>query len=149
MSTLTTSVRTIVVNTVLSILESRKDKSVSRVTSFDLSKKYLTTDQTKTRHTYCVLVSEEQYQEHTQTKRGWKLELKIVCYAHHADEPHPILDAMIEDVQEAVSLLLQHEDIRGQVWNLTPVSITSDERTTEAGPWAQAVCVWTLDHARA
>jgi hypothetical protein len=148
-STLSTSVRTLVVNTVLSILESRKDKSVSRVSSFDLSKKYLTTDQTKTRNTYCVLVSEESPQGFTQVQRDWKLELKIVCYAHHADEPHPILDAMIEDLQEAMSLLLRHADVSGKIWNLLPASITSDERTTEAGPWAQAVCTWTLDHGRA
>lgn len=142
------SARTLVRDAVVQGFQSRQDTSLARVQKFGVSLKYLNPQETKQGNTYCILMSEETPERHTQTQRNWQMEMKIVCYANHPEDPHAIIDAMIEDAQDAMSLMREHQTVKDLVWNVRPVSITVDERTTEAGPWGQAVCTWMMDHCR-
>lgn len=148
MSTLAVSTRTIVRDTIISVLQTRTDKSVVRVPSFAISKKYLTQEETKQGNTYCVIVTDESPETYTHSANNWKMQVKIVCYAHHPDDPHAILDAMIEDLHDAMVMVRSHSTLHRLISNMQPVDMAADERTTGAAPWGQVVCTWNMSHAR-
>jgi hypothetical protein len=142
------SPRTIIRDAVVNVLNMRTDKDSVRVPNFDVSLRYLTPDQTNKRNTYCVIVGDESPTSRTMSNERWDMQLKVVCYAHDTDDPHAIIDGMIEDAQDA--MVLVREDLRSfhVVLDIESASITSDERTTESLPWGQAVRTWTVSHDR-
>lgn len=145
---LTASPRTIVRDAVIAVLDHRRDKSVVRVPSFDISTRYLTTDQTKKGNTYCVIVGDETPTSRTMDRERWDMELKIVCYAHDANDPHAVLDGMVEDAQAAMAMVRESLRTSRVCLDIETRGITSDERTTESLPWGQAVRTWTVSHDR-
>lgn len=145
---LSISPRTIVRDTILDVLATRTDKSMVRVPNFSTSQKYLNAQESKTGNTYCVIVTDESPTPSTFTSKNWSMQVKIVCYANHPTDPHGIIDAMIEDLNETMALVRTHGSLHGVISRMDPEGITADERTTEAGPWGQAVCTWTMDHER-
>lgn len=148
MTALATSPRTILRNTVMEQFLARKNQASVRVKTFAVSPNYLVEQETKQAHTYCVLVTDEQIQHFTMTQFDSSATLKLVLYAHDPADPRSILDAMIEDALDVVRGLMRH-DLSRQTWKITPDSISTDEATTAAGPWAQAVCQWTVRLSRA
>lgn len=148
MSTPPKSPRTMVRDTVMSVLNSRTDKSIARVSAFKVSKKFLNAQETGGGNTYCVLITDEDPEKHTHGAYAYAMTLKIVIYANHSEDPHTIVDGMIEDLIEAMGVVRNHADLDEIVFNIRPDVITSDDRTTEAGPWGQAVCTWKMDHTR-
>lgn len=149
MSAPAVSTRTIIRDTVMQQLAVRKGQASVRVKAFAVSPRFLTEQETKQANTYCVVVTDEQMQGFTQAKRDASLTLKLVLYAYDTADPRAVLDAMIEDAHDIVMGLASHPDLQGLVWNIKPDSITTDEATTAAGPWAQALCRWTVQHSRA
>ncbi len=147
----TVSTRTLVRDAVIRILTSRKKDAQARVPEFAVSPRFLTEQETNQKHTYCVIVTDEQVDagSSSQRARGFALTVKLVCYAYDQTDPHAVLDAMIEDAAEAMGLLVVQPELRGLVWHVVPESITTDEGTTAALPWGQAVCQWSASHARA
>ena len=145
---LTISPRTVVRNTIVAVLENRKGNANVRVQTYAISKKYLNAQEATQDNTYCVIVTDELREPSTFQNENWKMMLKIVCYANDPTDPHAIIDAMVEDLIETMSLVNGRTELAGIAWKMTPVSISSDERTTDAGPWGQAVCEWTMDHER-
>lgn len=148
MSAAAISVRTIIRDTIIAMLESRKNQSIARIASFSVSPRFLTQLETKQANTYCVIVTDEAFQEVTHGRRDASLTVKLVVYAYDTKDPRAPLDAMIEDAYEVMSSLQQHADMSSLIWHVSPESITTDEATTDAGPWAQALCTWTLQHRR-
>lgn len=149
MSDLAVSHRTILRDAIVSVLEDRKkETSLCRVPAYQISTKWLGPNESKQAHTYCVVVSEETRDGGTQRQRDWKLEVKLICLANDSTDPHPVLDAMIEDAQEVMETVRTHAALQGILWDLSPEQITPDEATVEAGPWGQAVCSWMMRHRR-
>lgn len=149
MSAPSVSTRTIVRDTVMQMLESRKGQSILRVKAFAVSNRFLSEQETKQANTYCVIVTDEAIEGATQRARDSRLTLKLVLYAYDTKDPHGVLDAMIEDVHDLMQGLDDHADVTDLISSVRPESITADEATTAAGPWAQALCIWTLTHRRA
>lgn len=143
------STRTVLRNTAIQLLEARKGQSVVRVPSFAVSPRFLLEQETNQANTYCVLVTDEQVEAFTQTRRLSRLTLRIVVYAHDTKDPRAVLDAMIEDAHELVATLAEQAALQGRVWQFTPIEIITDDSTTAAGPWARALCQWTAQHSRA
>lgn len=148
MSTPPVSPRTIVRDAILSVLDNRRDKNFVRVPAFDTSKKYLNAQETTKGNTYCVIVGDESPSSRAMQSETWDMEVKIVCYANHHEDPHAIVDAMIEDAQDAMMMVRDQLRTDRTVRDIETVSITPDERTTEALPWGQAVRTWTVSHDR-
>ncbi len=142
------SQRTIVRDAILAVLDTRKDKQSVRVSQFNTSKRYLNAQETTKGNTYCVIVGDESPSGRAMQSEKWDMEVKIVCYANHADDPHAIVDAMIEDAQDAMMMVRDQLRTDHIVRDIESVSITPDERTTEALPWGQAVRTWTVSHER-
>lgn len=145
MSTPPVSARTIVRDAVIDVLNTRRDKTSVRVTNFNISKKYLNQPTDKS-NTYCVIVGDESPDGRTMNSETWTMTLKIVCWANDANDPHAIIDAMIEDVQDVMRLV--RSALTGVVSDIMPGEIAPDERTVEALPWGQAVRTWTMSHER-
>jgi hypothetical protein len=145
------STRTLVRDAVIRILTSRKKDAQVRVAEFAVSPRFLSEQETNQKHTYCVIITDEQVDtaSSSQRARGFAITVKIVCYAYDQADPHAVLDAMIEDAAAAMGLLVTQPELRGLVWHVVPESITTDEGTTAALPWGQAVCQWSARHARA
>lgn len=148
MSAPSVSTRTIIRDTIMRSLENRKNQSLARVPSFAVSPRYLTEQETKQANTYCVIVTDEAFQTSTHGKRDASLTVKFVIYAYDTKDPRPALDAMIEDADDVMAVLQQHADLQDKIWQVTPESLTTDESTTAAGPWAQAIFNWALQHRR-
>lgn len=148
MSAPTVSPRTIIRDTIIRALETRKNQSLSRIQSFAVSPRYLTEQETKQSNTYCVIVTDEGFQAVTHGRHDANLTVKLVLYAYDTKDPRVPLDAMIEDSYDVMSGLQQHPDMQDKIWQVMPESITTDEATTAAGPWAQALCQWSLQHRR-
>lgn len=148
MSEPTISIRTLIRDTIIRSLESRKQQSVLRAPSFAVSPRYLTEQETKQANTYCVIVTDESFQTTNHGRRDASLNVKLVIYAYDTKDPRAPLDAMIEDAHDVMSGLQQLPDMQDKVWQVTPESITTDESTTAAGPWAQAIFIWALQHRR-
>lgn len=143
------SIRTLVRDTVMQQLLARKSQASVRVKAFGVSPRFLMEQETKQANTYCVIVTDETVQGFTQRQRESSLTLKLVLYAYDATDPRAVLDAMIEDAYEIVMGITTQPALQGLVWNIKPDSITTDEATSAAGPWAQALCQWTVQHSRA
>lgn len=149
MSAPAVSTRTIIRDTVMQVLESRKGQTVCRVKSFAVSPRFLTEQETKQANTYCVIVTDEDITVSRQSQRDISATVKLVLYAHDTKDPRAVLDAMIEDIYEVMLGSAGHADLRDLVWQVMPETLTTDEATTAAGPWAQALWTWTLKFSRA
>jgi hypothetical protein len=149
MIALATSPRTILRDACILQLIARKNQASARVRSFAVSPRYLTEQETKQANTYCVIVTDEQTQGFSHATHDVSVTLKLVLYAHDAEDPRGTLDGMIEDAHDVVRGLRNQADVASQLWNIMPDTVTTDEATTAAGPWAQAVCVWTVRVSRA
>jgi hypothetical protein len=149
MIALATSPRTILRDACIEQLLARKNQSSARVKSFAVSPRYLTEQETKQANTYCVLVTDEQLQDFTHQTRDASVTLKLVLYAYDTSDSRALLDAMIEDAHDVVRGLRNQAELADQIWKITLDSITTDEATTAAGPWAQAICQWIVRLSRA
>lgn len=149
MSAPAVSVRTIIRDAVIQTLESRKGQSLVRVKSFAVSNRFLTEQETKQANTYCVIMTDEDPGSMTQQGRSFDATLKVVAYAYDAKDPHAVLNAMIEDLYEAMADMGNHADLRALIEQVTVGGLTTDEATTAAGSWTQAIRTWTFNFSRA
>lgn len=143
-----TSPRTVIRDTIMSILETRKNQSLSRIQSFAVSPKYLAPSELKQANTYCVIATDEDFRRTTQSFEDSELTVKIVMYAMDTKDPRTPLDAMIEDAFDAMTGLSAHPDVRGTLSQVQPESLVTNESTTDAEHIGQAVFAWTLQHRR-
>lgn len=144
----TTSARTVVRDALVTGFENLKKAAAGRVKDIAVSLRYLTEQETKQASTVCVVVTDEQRNAQTQRHDSYDMTAVVVLYAHDTKDPRAKLDLMIEDAIDTV--LLAADGLRqGQtIWKCSLESITADEATTAAGPWAQAVLRWTVAHRR-
>lgn len=149
MSAPAVSTRTIIRDTVMQMLESRKGQSICRVKKYAVSPNFLNEQETKQANTYCVIATDEEISADGHGSRDVGLTLKMVLYARDTNDQHAVLDAMIEDAHELMLGLQSQADLRGLVWNVEPNGLTTDEATTAAKDWTQAVCLWTVRFSRA
>jgi hypothetical protein len=141
-----TSHRTIARDAIVTCLEQLKAGGAARVKEFAVSLRYLTEQETSGKTTYCVVITDESGNPQTLERDSWDMTALIVLYAYDTRDPRARLDAAIEDVSEAVLQLAA--TLKDAIWKLKLTEITTDEGTTAAGPWAQAVTRWSLSHRR-
>jgi hypothetical protein len=147
-STPSISVRTTLRDTVMEVLLALKGQSVVRVKSFAVSNRFLVEQETKQANTYCVIVTDEEPGSMTQRSRDFRATLKIIAYAYDTKDPHSVLDAMIEDLYESMAGIGRHPDLVHVIQQVTVEGLTTDEATTAADSWAQAVRTWSFTFSR-
>ncbi len=139
--------RTIIRDALISAFNTRKANGAGRITPFSVSPRYLLESESTTKNTYCVIITDESREANTLGQDDYSITVKIVVYAYDTKDPRAVLDGMIEDAIETVRG--EAEGLKATAWKLALADITTDEGTTEAGPWAQAVLRWQAYHRRA
>lgn len=142
----TTSPRTLVRDAIAAALTAVQKGGEARAPEYAVSLRYLTEQECNGKTTYCVVITDETATRQTMQKDQWDMTALVVLYAYDTKDPRAKLDAAIEDVIEALVPLT--ETLRSVVSALALTEVTTDEGTTAAGPWAQAVLRWRLSHQR-
>lgn len=144
---MTTSARTIVRDAILAAFVQAKQSGAVRMSDFATSLRWLTEQETTQKNTYSLIVTDEQRTPDTLSKDRYDMTAVVVIYAYDSRDPRAALDAMIED---AIDICLRAErTMQPLTMKMHLESIATDEGTTAAGPWAQAVLRWTVVHYRA
>lgn len=140
------SVRTIIRDAVLAQFAALKTSGGGRVKEFAFSPRYLSAEEARTSTTYCVVVTDESRTPHTLSLDAWDATLLCILYAYDTKDPRAKLDLCIEDAIEQV--LRVGLAMKAQAWTVRLDEISTDEGTTAAGPWAQAILRWSVGHRR-
>lgn len=140
------SLRTVLRDAVIAQLATLKATGSARVKDFGTSPRYLSAEEARNSTTYCVVVTDETRSTQTLERDAWDATLLVVIYAYDTKDPRAKLDDCIEDGIEQV--LRVGASLKDSVWTVHLNEITTDEGTTAAGPWAQAVLRWSVGHRR-
>jgi hypothetical protein len=146
MSTAPMSHRTVVRNVVMETLTNRVGDVGMRLPQFDVAANYLSPEECKRFPTYCVVVTDETPAVFTLQQIDCALLVMLVLYVRHETDVRAMLDAAIEDVYD--TMLLVEQSLIGTVWQMALTTLTTDESTTIAKPYAQAVQRWSCHHGR-
>lgn len=144
---LLTSPRTTLRNAILAAFNQRENTDAMRIQAYDVILNYLSEEQVTQAVTYCVVVTDEMPTTQTMQKDDCLMTALIVIYIKDTGDSRAKLDAAIEDAYETV--LTVQGTLREIVWKLKLENITTDEGTTIARPYAQAVQRWSAHHRRA
>lgn len=140
-----TSTRTLVRDAVVAAFEAARDAEPG-VRAFEVSVRWLHEQETAQHSTYCILTTDETCTVQTLQHDNYELTIIQVLYAYDTRDPRAKLDGMIEDAMR-ITRAAAHA-LKDVVWRQRPDSITTDDATTAAGSWAQAVLRWTVSHRR-
>jgi len=105
---------------------------------------YLAVNELKKFPTYCVVVTNEELTVETQMVADVLLQALVVIYARDETDVRAALDGAIEDAWEAIRI---GQMVKSACGFLELKTIETDEGTTIAKPFAQAVMKWTA-HVR-
>ena len=147
MTTLATSPRTLFRNAIVTAFAQRKGTDAMRHQDFQVSLYYLSEEQIRQPVTYCVVVTDELLTAQTTQRDDCAMTVLIVMYIKDDADPRGMLDAAIEDAYETV--LSVQGALKEIVWKMKLEELTTDEGTTIAKPYAQAVQRWSAHHRRA
>lgn len=140
------STRTLVRNTLLSELHAMKNAGTGRVPMFQISRNWLSHEQTTRNNTYCVVMTDETRNAQTLQDDTYQMTGIVVMYAHDTQDARAVLDLMIED---AIDILRQAlKSLIGVIQKGSIESITTTEASTAEGYSAQAVIRWSGVHRR-
>jgi hypothetical protein len=143
-----TSVRTIVRDAVAAQCDALKQVEGDNTPKYETSLRWLTIDEIKQSGTVCIVVTDEQRAPSSQQRDDYAMQVVTVCYARDADDPRAKLDEMIEDAIRMVLLAAEQLKQTRTIWKAVLDQLATDEGTTAAGPWAQAVLRWSCSHQR-
>lgn len=141
------SPRTLLRNAIVAAFTARKGTDAMRLPEYAVSTNYLSEEQVTNNVTYCVVVTDETLTAQTMSKDDCAMTVLIVIYFKGDADPRAKLDMAIEDAYETV--LTVQPALKETVWKLKLEEFTTDEGTTIAKPYAQAVQRWSAHHRRA
>lgn len=144
MSTLST--RTLVRDAIVKGFDNLKRAGTGRVKDFAISLRWLHEQDTLQSNTVCIVTTDETRSPQTLLQDTYDLQTTVVLYVNTPTDPRAVLDAMIEDAIETVTLVAPA--LKEWAWNFTLTEITTDDATKAAGPWAQALLRWAVSHRR-
>lgn len=140
------SPRTVIRDRILSEFQVLKKNGAGRVPEFETSPRWLSPDETKRASTYCVVVTDESRQSHTQEVDVYELTGALVLYAHDTTDSRAKLDLMIEDAIDVLRRAFR--SIGNAIQQAHVDTITTTEASNAEDNWPQAVIRWTVAHRR-
>lgn len=138
------SMRTQVRDAVVAALGHITDSPSARVPGAQIVTAFATTEELKKSPTYCVVVTNEDLTLLTQQAADSRMTVLVVVYVKSDGDLRAVLDAAIDDVWDTIRMA---QSLRPIVSHMQLDSIETDEGTTIAKPFAQAVMRWTA-HTR-
>jgi len=142
-------IRTHVRDSIVARFQALKDSGHARQSDFEVLLRWINPDQSTQRSTVCVIATDEQRESLSLRDDRYNLTVTCVLVANDSTDPRARLDRMIEDAIETVLLAASTLRNDGAIIKASLDAIESDEGALAAGPWAQAVMRWTIQHTRA
>lgn len=140
----TVSIRTQVRDAFVAALKTIDASPTVRQPGGQVVTNYLAVDELRKYPTYCVVVTHEDLTVETQMVADVRLEVMVVIYARDESDVRAALDGAIEDAWDAIRI---GQLVQGVSALVELKTIETDEGTTIAKPFAQAVMKWTA-HVR-
>lgn len=142
-----TSHRTVLRDAILGAFQTRKHTESMRCPIYDAVPYFLTAEEVKRDVTHCVVVTDEAPTPSTMRDDDCVMTVLVVTYVRDDKDARTVLDAALEDAWETV--LSVQSQLKETVWKVKLDEITTDDGTTIAKPYAQAVARWRATHRRA
>lgn len=134
------SIRTQVRDAFVDALTTINRSPAARVPGAQVLTQYVTAEEVLKSPTYCVVVTNESINVISQMSADVTLTVLVVIYVKSDTDVRAVLDGAIDDVWDALRM---GHILKSDVSQLSVESIETDEATTAAKPFAQAVMRWT------